>query len=108
MISLNINEAKAHLSKYLHPVETGEISTDARSFFVDQETAYLSAVPAIRLRHNIFSLSLEDDAASTVSRLSPLHNDSLDRMLIWQAVAYGVALLTPGRLIHQYHVNVKW
>jgi antitoxin (DNA-binding transcriptional repressor) of toxin-antitoxin stability system len=24
MISLNINEAKAHLSKYLHAVETGE------------------------------------------------------------------------------------
>lgn len=25
MISLNINEAKAHLSKYLHAVESGEI-----------------------------------------------------------------------------------
>ena len=113
--------------------DSPELSPAARSLFIDPEnTVYLSAVsaweisvkyglgklplavaphiyvPAERLRHNIQSLPLEEGAASTVSRLPPLHNDPFDRMLICQAVTHGLILLTPDRLIHQYHVNVKW
>ncbi len=113
--------------------DSPELSPLARSLFIDPEnTVYLSAVsaweisvkyglgklplvvsphiyvPAERLRHNILPLPLEEGAASTVSKLPPLHNDPFDRMLICQAVAHGMALLTPDRLIHQYHVNVKW
>ena len=65
-------------------------------------------VPAERLRHRILSLPLEEDAASTVSRLPALHNDPFDRMLVCQAIAHGLTLLTPDPLIHQYPVNVKW
>lgn len=110
-----------------------ELSQDARSLFIDPENiVYFSAVsaweisvkyglgklslaaaphiyvPAERLRHNILPLALEESAASAVSRLPPLHNDPFDRMLICQAVTHGMTLLTPDRLIHQYHVNVKW
>jgi len=113
--------------------DSPELSPTARSLFIDPEnTVYLSAVsaweisvkhglgkrplsaaphiyvPAERLRHNIQPLPLEEGAASTVSRLPPLHNDPFDRMLICQAVSHGLTLLTPDRLIHQYHVNVKW
>lgn len=110
-----------------------ELSPTARTLFIDPEnTVYLSAVsaweisvkyglgklplvvaphiyvPSERLRHNIQPLPLEEGAASTVSRLPPLHNDPFDRMLICQAVTHGLTLLTPDSLIHQYHVNVKW
>ena len=113
--------------------DSPELSPAARSLFIEPEnTVYLSAVsaweisvkyglgklplvvaphiyvPAERLRHNIQPLPLEEGAASTVSRLPPLHNDPFDRMLICQAVTHGLILLTPDRLIHQYHVNVKW
>lgn len=113
--------------------DSPELSPDARRLFVDPEnTVYLSVVsaweisvkhglgklplavaphiyvPAERLRHGILSLPLEEDAAIAVSRLPPLHNDPFDRMLICQAVTHGLTLLTPDRLIHQYHVNVKW
>lgn len=113
--------------------DSQELSPVARSLFIDPDnTVYLSAVsaweisvkyglgrlslaaaphiyvPAERLRHNILPLPLEEIAASTVSRLPSLHNDPFDRMLICQAVTHGLTLLTPDRLIHQYHVNVKW
>ena len=113
--------------------DSPELSPVARSLFTDPEnTVYLSAVsaweisvkhglgklplvvaphiyvPAERLRHNILPLPLEEGAASTVSRLPPLHNDPFDRMLICQAVTHGLTLLTPDCLIHQYHVNVNW
>jgi PIN domain nuclease of toxin-antitoxin system len=113
--------------------DSPELSPAAREIFIDPEnTIFLSAVsaweisvkyglgklplaasphiyvPAERLRHNILSLSLEEGAASAVSRLPPLHNDPFDRMLICQAVTHGLTLLTPDRLIHQYHVNVMW
>lgn len=113
--------------------DSPELSPVAKSLFIDPEnTIYLSAVsaweisvkyglgklplavaphiyvPAERLRHNIQSLPLEEDAASTVTRLPALHNDPFDRMLICQAVTHGLTLLTPDRLIHQYHVSVKW
>lgn len=113
--------------------DSSELSSIARSLFIDPEnTIYLSAVsaweisvkhglgklplavaphiyvPAERLRHNIQPLPLEEDAASAVSRLPSLHNDPFDRMLICQALTHGLTLLTPDRLIHQYHVSVKW
>ena len=113
--------------------DSPELSPQARNIFIDPEnTVYLSAVsaweisvkhglgkltlaeaphiyvPEERLRHNILSLALDEGAASAVSRLPPLHNDPFDRMLICQAVTHGLTILTPDRLIHQYHVNVKW
>lgn len=113
--------------------DSSDLSPFARSLFIDPEnTIYLSAVsaweisvkhglgklslavaphiyvPAERLRHHIQPLPLEEDAASSVSRLPPLHNDPFDRILICQARAHGLTLLTPDRLIHQYHVKVKW
>lgn len=113
--------------------DSPELSQTAKSLFIDpKNTIYLSAVsaweisvkyglgklplvvaphiyvPAERLRHNILPLPLEEGAASTVSRLPPLHNDPFDRMLICQAVTHGLTLLSPDRLIHQYLVNVKW
>src|SRR5665647_2048025 len=113
--------------------DSPELSPVARSLFVDPENIiYLSAVsaweisvkhglgklplatlphiyvPNERLCHDILSLPLDEDAASTVSRLPALHNDPFDRLLICQAITQGLTLLTPDPLIHQYPVNVKW
>ena len=40
--------------------------------------------------------------------LPPLHRDPFDRMLICQAIAHGLAILTPDERIRQYPVRTVW
>jgi PIN domain nuclease of toxin-antitoxin system len=41
-------------------------------------------------------------------RLPALHRDPFDRMLIVQAIALGLAIVTPDPAISQYPVRVIW
>lgn len=65
-------------------------------------------VPRLRETHGIQTLPLTEEAVLHVSRLPFLHKDPFDRMLICQAIAHGLAILTPDPLIGQYPVRVLW
>jgi PIN domain nuclease of toxin-antitoxin system len=43
-----------------------------------------------------------------VLRLPALHRDPFDRMLISQAIAGGLAIVTPDPLVSQYPVRIIW
>jgi len=43
-----------------------------------------------------------------VPRLPEIHKDPFDRMLICQAIAHSMAILTPDPLITQYPVRTVW
>jgi PIN domain nuclease of toxin-antitoxin system len=47
-------------------------------------------------------------AACQVLRLPVLHRDPFDRMLIAQAIAGSLALVTPDPLMTQYPVRTIW
>ena len=110
-----------------------ELSDDARELFADPgNEVYLSSVsaweisvknalgklplpdsparyvPAQRKQHGIESLHLDEEAALRLSRLPILHKDPCDRMLVCQALAKGLVILTPDRLIAQYPVRTAW
>ena len=110
-----------------------ELSEVARKLFVDPANeVYLSAVsaweislkyslrtlplpespsrfvPASRAAHRIAPLPLDEAAALAVDRLPGLHRDPFDRMLICQAIAGGLTILTPDREIAQYPVQTSW
>lgn len=53
-------------------------------------------------------LPFDDESALQVMRLPALHRDPFDRMLICQAIAGGLAIVTPDPLIAQYPVRVIW
>ena len=65
-------------------------------------------VPAQRTRHGIQSLPLDEDAVLHLPRLPEYHKDPFDRMLVCQAIAHGLALLTPDEAIRQYPVRALW
>lgn len=46
--------------------------------------------------------------AALVRNLPPLHRDPFDRMLVAQARAEGLTLVTADRMIRQYEVPVLW
>jgi len=65
-------------------------------------------IPAERTLRGIEPLPFDEEAALYGTRLPPLHRDPFDRMLIAQAVAQGLAIVTPDPLITQYPVRVLW
>jgi PIN domain nuclease of toxin-antitoxin system len=65
-------------------------------------------VPTERGLRGVRALAFDEESALQVIRLPGLHRDPYDRMLICQAVALGLAIVTPDPLIAQYPVRVIW
>ena len=70
--------------------------------------APLRYVPAVRARHGISPLALEEDAALHLPKLPALHRDPFDRMLVCQAIAHGLEIVTPDPAIAQYPIRTLW
>ncbi len=63
-------------------------------------------IPAMRQQHQITSLSLDEVSVSRLASLPLLHRDPFDRMLICQALAHGLVLVTVDEVITGYSVLV--
>ena len=61
-----------------------------------------------RISHRIDSLPLDEAAVLQLSRLPEYHKDPFDRILICQAIAGGMTILTPDTHISRYPVRVEW
>jgi PIN domain nuclease of toxin-antitoxin system len=53
-------------------------------------------------------LSIRAKHVSSLSALEEIHKDPFDRMLIAQAIAEGLALVTSDEQIHRYAVKALW
>lgn len=65
-------------------------------------------IPKWRARHLIAALPLEEAAVIQLSRLPEYHKDPFDRILICQAIAGGLVILTPDTHITKYPVRTEW
>jgi PIN domain nuclease of toxin-antitoxin system len=65
-------------------------------------------IPTMREAHGVDSLSLDEESTLLASRLPPHHRDPFDRMLVCQAIAHNLVILTPDDQISQYLVNTRW
>lgn len=65
-------------------------------------------VPHQRALHAIDPLPLDEAAVLQLGKLPARHRDPFDRMLVCQAVAHGLVVLTPDPLIEQYPVRTQW
>ncbi len=68
----------------------------------------LSWVPKYRLAHQLQELPLDEVSALQLMRLPALHRDPFDRMLVCQAIAHGLAIVSPDPLIAQYSIRAIW
>lgn len=66
------------------------------------------SIPAARQVRGVTALPFDEEAALFGTRLPPLHRDPFDRLLVAQAVAHGLAIVTPDPLVRQYPVRVIW
>jgi PIN domain nuclease of toxin-antitoxin system len=65
-------------------------------------------IPAERQLRGITALAFDEEASFHLARLPRLHRDPFDRMLICQAIAHGLPIVTPDPLITQYPVRTIW
>jgi PIN domain nuclease of toxin-antitoxin system len=65
-------------------------------------------VPEVREMHGIDPLPLGEDACLLAAKLPAIHRDPFDRMLVCQAMAEAMVLLTPDRDIARYPVRTAW
>jgi len=65
-------------------------------------------IPKERKRHLIAPLDLTEQDILHLSKLPTPHKDPFDRMLICQAIAHSLTILTPDPLIVQYPIRNLW
>ena len=63
-------------------------------------------LPIQRERHQITSLSLDEDSVSQLAKLPLIHRDPFDRMLICQAIAHGLTFATVDEVVFRYPVSI--
>jgi PIN domain nuclease of toxin-antitoxin system len=68
-----------------------------------QPAVYL---PQQRQAHRIDSLPVEESSLAVLANLPSLHRDPFDRMLVAQAIHYGLTLVTVDPLVKAYQVAV--
>ena len=59
-------------------------------------------------KHFVEYLSLDEKAVFNLSRLPNHHRNPFDRMLVCQAIAYDLTILTSDKMIIQYPVSTVW
>ncbi|HWQ68630.1 MAG TPA: type II toxin-antitoxin system VapC family toxin [Patescibacteria group bacterium] len=93
---------------YLSVVSTWEIIIKHRLGRLPLPEPPHRFIPRQRELHEIRSLPLEEAAVLQLTRLPDYHKDPFDRMLICQAIAHGLTILTPDPAITQYPVRTEW
>ena len=92
----------ASLWEILIKHRAGRIEIDSRGvpserFLIEQREA-----------HGIDPLPVDEAAVSQLPKLPELHRDPFDRMLVCQAIAHGLTLVTPDEAIRKYPVRTLW
>lgn len=93
---------------YLSAVSCWEIATKYRNGRLPLPEPPDRLIPVERRLRGVQTLPFDEESALQVVKLPPLHRDPFDRMLISQAIALGLAIVTPDPFISQYPVRVIW
>ena len=93
---------------FLSAVSVWEITTKHKAGRLPLPEPPDRLIPTERRLRGVQALPFDEESALQVSRLPALHRDPFDRMLISQAIALGLAIVTPDPLIAQYPVRIIW
>ena len=93
---------------FLSAVSTWEIVSKYRAGRLPLPESPDRLIPIERRLRGVLALPFDEESALQVIRLPPLHRDPFDRMLISQAIAGSLTIVTPDPLIAQYPIRVIW
>ena len=93
---------------YLSAASAWEITIKYQSGRLPLPEPPHTLIPTERRLRGIAPLAVGEEAVYQLPKLPQLHRDPFDRILVCQAIAGSLAILTPDPLIHQYPVRVIW
>ena len=93
---------------FLSPVSSWEISVKYSLGKLPLPEEPKEYIPFQRKQNGIESFPLDEKAVLLHPSLPNHHKDPFDRLLVCQAIAHGLSIMTPDRLIMQYPVPVVW
>lgn len=93
---------------YLSAVSVWEIAIKCGLGKLDLPAPLDVFLPESIRQFKLTPLPLAVETAMLAASLPPHHKDPFDRMLVCQAMAHGLTILTPDRLIQQYGVPCLW
>lgn len=65
-------------------------------------------IPSRRERSGVQPLAVSEEAMLQLANLPPTHRDTVDRILVCQAIVDGLTLATPNPVMRRYPVRVQW
>jgi PIN domain nuclease of toxin-antitoxin system len=93
---------------FLSSVSAWEICVKHALGKLELPVAPADFVPDRRKRLGIAQLALEEGDVLPITRLPTLHRDPFDRMLVAQAIARGLTLVTPDPILRAYPCGTWW
>lgn len=65
-------------------------------------------IPSRRELSGIQPLAVSEEAMLQLANLPPAHQDTVDRILVCQAIVDGLTLASPNPVMRRYPVRVQW
>jgi PIN domain nuclease of toxin-antitoxin system len=65
-------------------------------------------IPSRRQISGVEALAVSEEAMLQLANLPVIHNDTVDRILICQAIVEGLTLVSPNPVLRRYPVRVQW
>lgn len=87
---------------YLSVVSFWEISVKYQIGKLPLPQAPEHYIPAQRRQHQINDLQLDEISVAQLAKLPDVHRDPFDRMLVCQALAHGLTLMTVDPIFNSY------
>ncbi|HEV8054391.1 MAG: type II toxin-antitoxin system VapC family toxin [Chloroflexi bacterium] len=94
--------------RYLSPASTWELMVKSAAGRVSVVGSVEALVEEALAASGVQPLPIEHGHAVQLSRLPPHHRDPFDRMLVAQAQAEGLTLVTADRQLARYDVDTLW
>jgi PIN domain nuclease of toxin-antitoxin system len=64
-------------------------------------------LPQQRQKHGFESLMLDEESLANLDKLPPLHKDPFDRMLLCQALRYGLTIFSTDNAVRAYSSHIS-
>jgi PIN domain nuclease of toxin-antitoxin system len=93
---------------YLSSISVIEIVIKANNSRLDIEKPYAEFITNQRIKHEIASLSLNEKDLVFLEKLPNINADPFDRILICQAIANEMTIVTSDKYIASYPVKILW
>jgi len=93
---------------YLSAISAWEIALKQGMKSLTLSEPAVRFVPRYREALGFLELPLDEASVLQVGQLPTPHRDPFDRMLVCQAIAHGLTIVTPDPQIAQYPVRVLW